>query len=84
MSGKVSHQYTMAKTGSRGGSLLVVKEHWWTVRGETSLTATEWAKPLAGKRSRVMDWLRTEERRIAAASTEGRITDDQDAPARPG
>lgn len=77
------HQYMMAKTGSHGWSLLVVKEHWWTVRGETSLRATEWAKPLTGKRSHIMDWLRSEERRIAA-STEGRTINDRDASARLG
>jgi len=78
------HQYTMTKSGPQGWSLLVVKEHWWAVGGETSLRATEWAKPLTGKRTHIIDWLRAEERRIAAASTEGRTADDRDAPPRPG
>ncbi|CAM5281974.1 hypothetical protein ATER59S_00413 [Aquamicrobium terrae] len=68
------HHYTMTKTGSHGWSLLVVKEHWWTVRGEDSLRASEWAKPLTGKRNHIMDWLRNEERRIASGSAGGAVS----------
>ncbi len=62
----------MTKTGSHGWSLLVVKEHWWSAVGENSLRSTEWAKPMTGKRTQILDWLRTEERRIAAEPMGGR------------
>lgn len=63
------HQYLMTKAGSQGWSLLVVKEHWWNARGEAGLRSTEWAKHLTGNRAHILDWLRAEERRIAAAPT---------------
>lgn len=59
------HQYLMAKTSPRGWLLLVVKEHWWATADNANLRSVQWAKPLAGKRTQIMEWLRAEDRRIA-------------------
>jgi hypothetical protein len=47
-------------------ALLVVKEHWWAIPGNASLRSMQWAKPLAGKRTQMLDRLHVKERRISA------------------
>ena len=53
--------FRMEHAGRRGWSLMVVKEYWWF--GEEAKTAktTHWARPIRGKRSDMMTWLRAQE-----------------------
>ena len=64
-SGFTIDQYLITKPSPNGWSLLVVKEMWWD-GDDKSIRSTQWAKPLSGSRSKMLEWLRTEERRIAA------------------
>lgn len=47
--------------------MLFVKEIWWDESDKT-IRSIEWAKPLSGDRSKILEWLRLEERRILARS----------------
>ncbi len=64
-SGFAIDQYVITKSNPNGWSLLVVKEMWWD-GDDKPIRTTQWAKPLSGPRPRMMEWLRAEERRIAA------------------
>ena len=60
-------RYLISKPNPNGWSLLFVKEIWWDQNDKT-IRSTEWAKPLSGDRSKILEWLRLEERRILARS----------------
>jgi hypothetical protein len=60
-------RYLITKPNPNGWSLLFVKEIWWDENDKT-IRSTEWAKPLSGDRSKILEWLRSEERRILARS----------------
>jgi hypothetical protein len=58
-------QYLVSKPNPNGWSVLVIKEMWWD-SNDNSIRSTHWAKPLSGSRQKTLEWLRGEERRIAA------------------
>lgn len=60
-------RYLISTPNPNGWSLLFVKEIWWDENDKT-IRSTEWAKPLSGDRSKILEWLRLEERRILARS----------------
>ena len=66
-SGFVIDQYLLTKSSPNGWTLLVVKEMFWD-GSDKSIRSTQWAKPLSGSRSKMLDWLRAEERRISGQS----------------
>lgn len=53
--------FRMDRPGRRGWSLMVVKEYWWIGEEVKTAKTTHWARPLAGKRSDIMAWLRAQE-----------------------
>jgi hypothetical protein len=57
-------QVVLTRPGATGWTLLVVREHWWSPATDKALRSAEWAKPLAGGRAAIWEWLRLEERRI--------------------
>jgi hypothetical protein len=59
-------RYIVARSGLNGWALLVVKETWWDGK-DNAIRSIQWAKPLSGSRAKTLEWLRGEERRIAAA-----------------
>ncbi len=61
-------QYLITKPNPNGWTLLVVKEMWWDGE-EKPIRSTQWAKPLSGKRVKILEWLRGEERRINTLPT---------------
>jgi hypothetical protein len=61
-------RYLISKPNPNGWRLLFVKEIWWDENDKT-IRSTEWAKPLSGDRSKILEWLRLEERRILVRST---------------
>jgi hypothetical protein len=63
-SGFAIDQYLLTKPNPNGWTLLVVKEMFWD-GNDKSIRSTQWAKPLSGSRSKVLEWLRSEERRIS-------------------
>jgi hypothetical protein len=60
-------RYLISTPNPNGWSLLFVKEIWWDENNKT-IRSTEWAKPLSGNRSKVLEWFRLEERRMLARS----------------
>jgi hypothetical protein len=40
---------------------------WWD-GNDRVIRSVQWAKPLSGNRAKILEWLRAEERRIAAGS----------------
>lgn len=60
-------RYLISKPNPNGWCLLFVKEIWWGENDKT-IRSTEWAKLLSGNRSKILEWLRLEERRILARS----------------
>jgi hypothetical protein len=64
VSGFAIDQYLLIKPNPNGWTLLVVKEMFWD-GNDKSIRSIQWAKPLSGSRSKMLDWLRAEERRIS-------------------
>ena len=64
-SGFAKDQCLISKPNPNGWSLLVIKEMWWD-GSDKVIRSTQWAKPLSGSRAKILEWLRAEERRIAA------------------
>jgi hypothetical protein len=60
-------RYLISKPNPNGWTLLFVKEIWWGENDKT-IRSTEWAKLLSGNRSKILEWLRLEERRILTRS----------------
>lgn len=53
--------FTLQHGGRRGWALIVVKEYWSFGDDGKGVRTTRWARPLAGKRSDLMGWLRAQE-----------------------
>lgn len=66
-SGFAIDRYLMTKPHPGSWSLIVVKEMWWDGNDKV-IRSVQWAKPLSGNRAKILEWLRAEERRIAAGS----------------
>lgn len=73
-SGFAIDQYLITKPNPNGWSLLVVKEMWWD-GDDKPIRSTQWGKPLSGKRVKILEWLKTEERRIAGQSIPSEATE---------
>ena len=67
-------QYLIAKPNPNTWSLLIVKETWWDA-SDKSIRSSQWAKPLSGNRSKILEWLRAEERRIAAQPFSSKVAE---------
>lgn len=50
--------WTITRAGSRGWSLLVAKEIWWTADPRKPLRDLRWAKLARGSRADAVNWLR--------------------------
>ncbi|MGH6702990.1 MAG: hypothetical protein ACRECG_06265 [Bradyrhizobium sp.] len=73
-SGFAINQYLISKPQPGGWSLMVVKETWWDGNDKV-IRSVQWAKPLSGSRAKTLEWLRAEERRIAAEPVQGRAAE---------
>ena len=73
-SGFALDQYLITRPNPNGWSLLVVKEMWWD-GDDKPIRSTQWAKPLSGKRVKILEWLKAEERRIAGQSIPSEATE---------
>jgi hypothetical protein len=60
-------RHLISRPNPNGWTLLFVREIWWGENDKT-IRSTEWAKLLSGNRSKILEWLRLEERRILARS----------------
>ena len=67
-------RYLISKPNPNGWSLLFVKEIWWDENDKT-IRSTEWAKQLSGDRSKIFEWLRSEERRVIGRSAAPQATE---------
>lgn len=65
--------FKMTHAGRHGWRLMVVKEHWWIGEDAKIAKTTRWARPIRGKRSGMMAWLRSQEAALDRSS--GRQTD---------
>lgn len=73
-SGFVIDQYLLTKPNPNGWTLLVVKEMFWD-GNDKPIRSTQWAKPLSGSRSKMLEWFRGEECRISGQSHLSRATE---------
>jgi hypothetical protein len=62
--GLVIEIFTLNRKGRRGWSLMVVKEHWWAGSETEAIKSTRWARPVSGRRSDIIEWLRQHELEI--------------------
>jgi hypothetical protein len=53
--------FTLTRSGRRGWALMVVKEYWWAGKNSDSLKSLHWARPINGRRTDVIAWLREQE-----------------------
>lgn len=65
--------FTLTHGGRRGWSFMVTKEYWWAGPDNKAFKNTRWARPLSGRRSDLMAWLRAQEE--ALERTSGRTTE---------
>lgn len=49
------------RTGRRGWSLMVAKEHWWAGTRTEAIKSTHWARPVSGNRKDIIEWFRKQE-----------------------
>jgi len=56
--------FTLARSGRRGWSLMVIKEYWWAGEQSKALKNLRWARPIQGQRSDILSWLRAQEAMI--------------------
>ena len=59
--GIVIEIFTVRKTGRHGWSFMVTKENWWAGQESQAIKSTRWARPLTGRRTEIMQWLRDKE-----------------------
>ena len=62
--GLVIEIFTLTRKGRRGWSLMVVKEHWWAGSKTEAIKSTRWARPIGGRRSDIIEWLREHELKL--------------------
>jgi hypothetical protein len=53
-------------SAKEGWSLIVVKEHWWAGRNGETVRSAHWAKPMRGKRTAILAWLKQRQREVEA------------------
>jgi hypothetical protein len=54
-----------AVCSTKGGwSLIIAKEHWWAGRHGEIIRSAHWAKPLRGKRTTIIAWLKERQRQM--------------------
>lgn len=73
-SGFAIDQYLISKPQPGSWSLLIVKEMWWD-GDDKVIRSVQWAKPLSGSRAKTLEWLRAEERRIAAGPAQSKAAE---------
>lgn len=59
--------FTLRQGGRRGWNLMVVKEYWSFGDDGKGTRTTRWARPMGGKRSDLMAWLRAQEAALERA-----------------
>jgi hypothetical protein len=69
---------TLTRTGRRGWCLMVTKEYWWAGVESKAFKNLRWARPLSGKRSDLLAWLRGQEAALDRALTTTRGSREQD------
>ena len=60
--------FTLSRPGKRGWTVMIVKEYWWVGKDSRAVKAQRWAKPIAGQRSDILQWFRTQEASLARRS----------------
>lgn len=53
---------TVANTGRRGWTLMVVKEYWWARGSGQAVKVLRWARPIAGSSGAIVAWFRARTR----------------------
>lgn len=56
--------FTLTRPGRRHWSLMVTKEHWWAGAKTEAIKSVRWARPVGGRRTDIMEWLREREREL--------------------
>jgi hypothetical protein len=59
---------TLTRCGRRGWSLMVTKEYWWAGADGKAFKNLRWARPLSGRRTDLLAWLRAQEMELERSS----------------
>lgn len=51
----------LTRPGTRGWSIMIVKEYWWAGKESKPIKSLRWAKPVSGQRSDILHWFRLQD-----------------------